>query len=148
MKKAIRFCAAALAAAAVFLSACSARTPISADDFQKKAEALGYTVAADASNSAGAQSYLSAVKSGTDTQISFLLFPDESAAQEQYETMKGDIAEESSPGSVDTATYNKYVAQKGELYYTVVRMDDTVLYCKGTVAKKDEIDGFVSAIKY
>lgn len=148
MKKTIRSCAALLAAAAVFLSACSARTPISADDFQKKAEALGYTVAVGTSNSTGAQSSLNAVKSDSDTQILFLLFSDESSAQEQYETMKTDIAAESGPGSVDSATYNKYVAQKGELYYTVVRMDGTVLYCKGTVAKKDEIDSFVSAIKY
>lgn len=148
MKKTIRFCAALLAASAVFLSACSARTPVSADDFQKKAEALGYTVAADASDTSGAKTGLNAEKSDTDTQISFLVFSDESSAQEDYETMKSGIAGESSPGSVDSATYNKYIAQKGELYYTVVRMNDTILYCKGTVANKDEIDSFVKEIKY
>lgn len=147
MKKTIRLCAAVLAAAAVFLSACSARTAASADGFQKQAEAAGYKVTSQTA-SAGAAKELTAAKDGSDTTITFFTFSDSSSAEQEYVTMKQDLTASGGSSTVDSATYNKYVAQNGELYYTLIRMDSTILSCKGTVDKKSEIDSFVSKIKY
>lgn len=149
MKKTAGFLAAALAAGLLILSACSARTPISNDDFQKKAEALGYQVTQDSSSSGSDAKSLTAAKSDSDTQIVFTTCADASAAQEQYSTLKDSLKTATAgSGNVDSDAYNKYTAQNGEIYYVLVRMDNTVLNCKGTVAKKDEIDSLVKAIKY
>ncbi|WP_326974912.1 hypothetical protein [Caproicibacter sp. BJN0012] len=148
MKKTAGFLTAALAACLLVLSACSARTPISSDDFQKKAEALGYKVSQDSSSSGSDAKTLTAAKSDSDTQITFTTFSDASAAQEQYASLKESLKATGGTSTVDSDSYNKYTAQNGEIYYTLVRMGDTLLNCKGTVGKKDEIDNFVKEIKY
>lgn len=148
MKKSAVFCAAVLAAAAVLLTACSARTPVSSDDFQKKAEAAGFTVAADASGSSDGVKSLSAVKSDADTEISFFEFSDGASAQDRYAALKKEVSASGDGNTVDSSAYNKYVGQNGEIYYTLVRMDNTVLSCKGTVTNKKLIDDFVGELKY
>ena len=147
MKKSAVFCAAALAAAVLF-SACSARTPVSSDDFQKKAEAAGFTVSADVSESSGAAKALNAVKDGEDTEISFFEFTDSAAARERYASLKKTLFPSGGGSAVDSSAYNKYAGRNGELYYTLVRLDNTVLSCKGTAANKKPIDDFISQIKY
>lgn len=146
MKKVIGFLAAVLAAAAV-LTACSARTPISADEFQKAAEDAGYEVAQDTSYGSNVKS-LVASKSDSDTQITFTVFADSSTASQKYASKKKSITVTDEGSIIDSDAYNKYTAQGGEIYYTLVRMDNTLLFCKGTVAKEDEIDSFVKQIKY
>lgn len=148
MKKTAGFLAAALAACFLILSACSARTTVSNDDFQKKAEALGYKVSQDSSPSGSDAKSLTAVKSDSDTQIIFTTFSDASTAQEQYTSLKESLKPAAGTGTVDSDAYNKYSAQNGEIYYTLIRMDNTLLSCKSTVTKKDEIDSLVKAIKY
>lgn len=147
MKKTAGFLAAALAACLLILSACSARTPISNDDFQKKAESLGYKVS-DSSSSGSDAKTMTATKSDSDTQITFTTFSDASTAQEQYASLKESLKATGGTGTVDSDAYNKYTAQNGEIYYTLVRMGNTLLDCKGTVGKKDEIDSLVKALKY
>ncbi|MCI1965543.1 MAG: hypothetical protein LKJ17_05355 [Oscillospiraceae bacterium] len=141
MKKTAAFLAAALAACLFILSACSARTPVSNDDFKKQAEALGYTVAQGTDS-------LSASKSETDTQIIFTTCSDSISAQEQYASLKDSLTVTGGESTVDSNAYNKYTAQNGEIYYTLIRMDNTVLNCKGTIAKKDEMNRLIKALKY
>lgn len=147
MKKSTALCAAALAAV-VFLAGCSARTPVAGKEFQQKAKALGYQVSAvDAGTSGGAKTYR-AVKDDGDTEAVFYECSDGSAAQERYALLKKGISSAGDGDAVDSSAYNKYVAQNGEIYYTVVRMDSTVLSCKGIVADKKPVDDLVSSLKY
>lgn len=148
MKKNAGFLAAALAACLLILSACSARTPVSNSNFQKEAKTLGFQVTQDSSSSGSDTGSLTATKSGSDTQITFTTYADASTAQEQYASLKDSLKATAGAGNIDSDAYNKYTGQNGEIYYVLVRMDDTLLYCKGTVAKKDEIDSLVKAIKY
>ncbi|WP_411675795.1 hypothetical protein [Caproicibacter sp.] len=147
MKKTAGLLAAVILSAALILSACSARTPISADDFQKKAEAAGYKVTQDTSYGSDAKS-LVASKSDSDTQITFAVFTDSTSAQQKYASLKKSLTVTGGESTVDADAYNKYTAENGEIYYTIIRMDNTLLDCKGTIAKKDEIDSFVKTVKY
>ncbi|OCN01227.1 hypothetical protein A7X67_07610 [Clostridium sp. W14A] len=147
MKKTAGLLAAVILSAALILSACSARTPISADDFQKKAEAAGYQVTQDTSYGSDAKSLL-ASKSGSDTQFAFTVFTDSSLAQQKYASLKKSLTVTGGESTVDADAYNKYTAENGEIYYTIIRMDNTLLDCKGTIAKKDEVDSFVKTVKY
>ncbi|MFU0832067.1 MAG: Lipoprotein [Oscillospiraceae bacterium] len=146
MKKVIGFLAAVLSMAAV-LTACAARTPISADEFQKAAEDSGYEITQDSSYGSDVTS-LVASKSDSDTKITFTVFSDSATASKEYISQKKSLAVTDGDNTIDSDAYNKYTAQSGEIYYTLIRMDNTLLFCKGTVAKKDEIDSFVKTIKY
>jgi archaellum component FlaG (FlaF/FlaG flagellin family) len=146
MKKAVGFLAAVLAIASV-LTACSARSPISADDFQKAAQDAGYEVTQDASYGSDAAS-LVASKSDSDVQITFTVFPDAITAKQKYASQKKSLAVSDGGSTIDSDAYNKYTVQNGEMYYTLVRLDHTLLVCKGTVSDKNEIDNFVKQIKY
>ena len=145
VKKTIGFLAAVLMTA-VLLTACSARTPISADDFQKKAESAGFQV--EQNNSYTDATSLVASKEDSSTQITFTVFSTSSTAEQQYVSLKKDLTVTDEKSLIDSSAYNKYVAQNGEMYYTLIRMDNTLLNCKGTTAEKDEIDDFVKDIQY
>ena len=139
---------AAVLAASVFLSGCSARTPASAEDFQKQAKALGYQVSEDTAETSETTKACLAQKDDADAVAVFYVFSDGSTAQERYALLKKGMSSAADGSTVDSSAYNKYVCRNGEIYYTIVRMDETVLSCKGTVARKDEIDSFVKALKY
>ena len=150
MKKLIKLCAAVLAAAALFaFTGCSARTPVTADEFKKQAEAAGFTVT-DSSASANAEKYLSAIKSETGTELAFLSFSSESTATEMYTNLKSSITSgtDGDAKNVDSSSYNKYTLVNGELNHILVRMNKTIVYGKATTTYKNQIEDFFSAIKY
>lgn len=148
MKKLVKLCAVLLAATVVSaFSGCAARTSISANDFQKQAKSAGYTVATASDTSSGASKVLSAKKDGTDVEICYYLFNTADAALTWYTTEKDGLSG-SGKTIVDSDAYNKYTLTNGEIYYLVVRMDNTGILCKTTLAKKDEADQFVKALKY
>lgn len=146
MKKTAAFLAIVLTAALIF-SGCSARTTMSTDDFKKKAEAAGYEVAKDASYGADTDS-LNASKSDSDTEISFTVFTSSSSAKRTYSSLKKGLTVTGGESTLDSDAYNRYTAQNGEIYYAIVRMDDTLLNCKGTLSEKDEIDQFINDVNY
>ena len=148
VKKALKFCAAVLTAAVLTVSSgCSARSAISADDFQKQAKGSGFSVSETANDNSGAERSLTALKDGTDVEIDYHIFSDESSAQNWYVAQKGSLAG-SGKVIVDSDSYNKYTLVNGEIDQTLVRMDKTAVLCKTTAAKKSEADNFLKAIHY
>ncbi len=148
MKKLVKFCAVLLAVTMVSaFSGCAARTTISADDFQKQAKSAGYTVSTASDTDAGASKVLSAKKDGTDVEICYYLFNTADVALTWYSSEKDELSG-SGKTIVDSDVYNKYTTTNGEIYYLVVRMDNTGILCKTTLAKKDEADQFVKSLKY
>lgn len=149
MKKFIKIVAAVLAAVSVMaVAGCSARTPLTADSFEKLAKGQGFKVeAAAASDSSGTKS-LTATKSESDTTITFTVFKDGSSAADQFSAQKKSVSPNGGGQSVDSATYSRYTVTNGELYYVIVRMDSTLLSCQAKVTNKDEADNLVKAAKY
>ncbi len=148
MKKAFQICLLALAAAAVFaLAGCSARSSVSYGDFEQKAKAAGFKVSEQAAPSEEVTKAFSATKDGSDTQLTFLTFDTLTDAQSWYFAQKNSLP---SGGKtlVDSDSYNKFTLSNGEIYYVLVRMDDTFLSCQTTVSRTDEIGSFLSSIGY
>lgn len=151
MKKIFKLCAVVLAAAAVFsFTACSARTPITADAFKKQAESAGFTVTDNSSTNAKVDKYLSAVKNETGTELMFISFKTDASAAEMYSTIKSSITEGTSgtTTNIDSSSYNKYTLINGELHHTLTRMGSTIVYGKTTSTYKNQVDDFLKAIKY
>ena len=124
------------------------RRAVSADTFKKEAGKEGFTVSEKTSSDSNVDKCLMASKKGSDTKIIYLSFGDSSSAHDSYTSMIGDVIPSGGKNAVDSDTYNKYSVSKGELYYTITRMDATIIYCSATVAKKGEADGFIKALKY
>ena len=151
LKKIFKLCAVVLAAAAVFsFTACSARTPVTADGFKKQAESSGFTVTDNSSTNTSVDKYLSAVKSETGTELVFISFKTEASASEMYSSIKKSITDGTSgtTTTVDSSAYNKYTLVNGELHHTLTRMGSTIVYGKTTSTCKNQVDDFMKAIKY
>lgn len=153
MKKLKKLAAVILTAAMVLsFAGCSARTPVSADEFSKQAKAQGFTVKDNSSSSSNADvdKYIDAVKSETQTEIVFISFKTESAAEEAFTSVKKNVSQgtNAKTTTVDSATYNKYTVSVGELNHTLIRMDSTIVYGKATAAYQNQVDGLLKAIKY
>ncbi len=151
MKKLIKFCAAVLAAVTMLsLTACSARSAITADDFSKQAKAQGFTVKESTSSNADVDKYLTATKEEAGTELVFISFKSDSAAESLYTSLKKSISEgaPATGKTLDSATYNKYTLANGELNHTLARMDATLVYGKANSTNQDQVDEFFKAIKY
>lgn len=152
MKKWTKLCA-ALLCAAVFLSAagCSARTPVTSDGFKKQAQAMGFEIESGASSQAadaGAQETVQASNAKTSTELVFQSFSDGDSAQAEYASLKKQLAPNGGGNAVESATYNKYTVTVGELFYTLTRMDNTVVFGKATLPNQKEVEDFFKVIKY
>lgn len=148
MKKAFKLCLLALAvSAAVVLGGCSARSSVSDGDFKQKAEAAGFKVSEKGAPSAEVTKDLSAAKDGSDTQYTFLTFDTAAHAQSWYFSQKENLPA-GGKTLVDSDSYNKFTLSNGEIYYVLVRTDNTFLSCQTTISKADEVNSFLSSIKY
>ena len=127
---------------------CAVRRAVTSDAFKKEAEKEGFTVSEKTSSDSDVSKYLIASKKGSDTKIVYLSFEGSSSAHDRYVAAIGDLIPSGGKDTVDSDTYNKYSVSNGELYYTIARMDATVIYCTTTVSKKSEADGFMKAMKY
>lgn len=149
MKKITKICAAVLAVALfTVFTACSARSTVSADDFQKQAKSAGFTVAAPSSDNSGATKSLAATKDGTDVEVDYHQFSDASSAENWYNQQKASLTQGTGKNVVDSDAYSKYTVTNGEIYYVLVRMDDTAIVCKSTTAKQSVVDGLLKTLKY
>jgi uncharacterized lipoprotein YehR (DUF1307 family) len=152
LKKLLKICAAVFALVTVFsLAGCSARTPITADEFTKQAKAAGFTVKEEsAASNLDVDKLISATKSEAGTEIIFVSVKTDSAAEDMYKSIKTSISKDTSgtTSNLDSATYNKYTLVNGELNHTLVRMNKTIVYGKANTSVKDQVDSFFKTINY
>jgi ABC-type glycerol-3-phosphate transport system substrate-binding protein len=149
MKKIWKICAVALSAAILTVFAgCSARTAISADEFQKQAKSAGYTVTEPENDSSAALKTYVATKDGSDVEIDFHSFANAYSAHNWYSDRKNSMKSGTTKTVVDSDNYSKYTVSNGEIRYVLVRVDKTVILCKAIASKAGEIDSFLNTIKY
>lgn len=110
---------------------------------------MGFTASEDApSLQTGAGETVRMVNAKTSTELVFLSFSDGDSAQAAYTALKKQFAPNGGGKAVESATYSKYTVTVGELFYTLGRMDETVVYGKATTANQKEVEDFFKAIKY
>lgn len=151
MKKIFKLCSAVLISAVVFcLAGCSARTPVTPDEFKKQAEASGFKVTESESSAGNVEKYASAVKPETETEIVFISFKDDTSAHDTYNSIKTGLTngEDKNTKNVDSSSYNKFTFQNGELSHTLVRMNKTIVYGKSTLSHTNEVEEVFKKIKY
>jgi hypothetical protein len=137
----------AVAVLTVF-AGCSARSAVSADEFEKQAKSAGFTVTTPESDSSGAEKSLTATKGGSDAEVDFHQFSDASSAQSWYSEQKSALTSGSGKNVVDSDAYSKYTLTNGEIYYAIARIDNTVIYCKTTIANQSAADNLLNALHY
>ncbi len=151
MKKIIKLCTALLAVVTLLsFVGCSARSPVTADEFTKQAKAQGFTVKEATAPNADVDKYLTATKAETGTEIVFISFKTDSAAESLYTSFKKNITDgtTATAKTLDSATYSKYTLVNGELNHTLVRMNGTIVYGKATSAHQNQVEDLFKAIKY
>ena len=151
MKKLFKFCAAVLAAVTVLsLAGCAARSPVTADEFTKQAKAAGFTVKEESTTNTEFVKYVSATKAETGTELVFISFKTDAAAEETYNSVKSNISTGTSGTSktLDSSSYCKYSLVNGELDHTLARMGSTIVYGKTTTTHQNQVDELFKAIKY
>lgn len=151
MKKLIKLCTAVLAVVTLLAFAgCSARSPITADEFTKQAKAQGFTVKEATSSNTDVDKYLTATKDETGTELVFISFKTDAAAESLYTSLKKSISDGTTVAgkALDSATYNKYTLVNGELSHTLARMNTTIVYGKATSVHQNQVDDFFKVIKY
>ena len=127
----------------LFCTGCSARTPVTAEEFETQASAVGFTVETPSVDPETYVSARTAYDQTIDMQIDFAVCKDQETATTTY---NGLTAERTT--NVDSAAYSKYTVENGELYFVIARIEDTVLYGTGKLAQRNKMDELLSAIQY
>lgn len=152
MKKTIHARIFALAmAVALFCTGCAARSPVSAEEFEAQATAVGFTVETPNVDPDVYPAARSAYDKTIDMQIDFAVCKDRQTATDTYNNIKeaiGAPATASKTSNVDSAAYSKYTVENGELYFVLARTEDTVFYGSGKLAQRNKMEELLKAIKY
>ncbi len=141
-----------LAACFFVFSGCSARSAATPDEFQSKAEEIGYTVTSqDISGMDNISSYLQAEKGSA--KIIFVEYKELSKAKEAYASLKSSIKSTiriDSPKEqvLDSDTYCKYIVSVGDMYHAAVLNSNTMFYAKATSGDQAEIEQLLKDIEY
>lgn len=151
MKNWIRLGAAALAlTAALACTGCAARTPVSSEEFQTHAESAGFLVQAPEMNSEDVVDFRIALDQEAGMEIDFAICKDQQTAVDTYNSIKNNIkmTDLAKTKNVDSSAYSRYTVENGEIYYVVVRLEDTVALGKGKIVHQNKMNTLFDSIKY
>ena len=131
-------------------TACAARTPVSAEEFEAQATAAGFEVQAPNVDSGAYVSARTAYDKTIDMQIDFAVCKDQQTATTTYNSLKDYMGspQNAKTSNVDSAAYSKFTMENGELYFVLTRIEDTVFYGSGKLAQRSKMDELIQAIKY
>lgn len=134
------------------VTACSAKSPVDAAAFKTVTEKYKLTNTDQTANNASVKSYVSAQDTAGTTAIQFIAYDSATGATELYNNFKQQIdsakPKYAQTSSIDTAAYNKYTLEVGEIYEVVVRMEQTIVYAKCDTKDKATVDNVLKGIKY
>lgn len=151
MKNWIRLGAVALAlAAALACTGCAARTPVSSEEFQTHAENAGFIVQAPETGSEDLVDFRIALDQEAGMEIDFAVCKDQQTAVDTYNSIKNNIkmTDLAKTKNVDSSAYSRYTVENGEIYYVVVRLEDTVALGKGKIIHQNKMNTLFDSIKY
>lgn len=142
-----------LALLAMSLTACSSKEAATADAFQKKLESLGYEVVditAQYAQFEHIQKALGLEKGGV--HIEFFKINSKDAATAMFNGNSERVKKFKSSGAVESSVsvsnYQTYSLTTDETYYTVSRIDDTLIYAYSSKEKKDVLQDILSGLDY
>lgn len=134
------------------VTACSAKSPVDAAAFKTVTEKYKLTNTDQTANNADIKSYVSAQNTAGTTAVQYIAYSSASGATELYNNFKKQV-DDAKPkyartSNIDTAAYNKYTLEVGEIYEVVVRMEHTIVYAKCDTTDRATVDNVLKGIKY
>lgn len=134
---------------------CLKKTAITSVDFTTEAKANDFTVT-DITDTANNPAILEAYSASDNEnyQIEFYVLSDETTSKDIFlinKTKLEDDAEEFnsiSKGELNILNYNKYNLSSETNYSTIIRVDNTFIFCSADVKYKDDIKNFISDLGY
>ena len=124
---------------------CSAKSAATAEQFQKAAEDVGYTV--EEQDAGGLVSIHMASKDDTSAMV-FYVCNSEDEAKNAFTRLKENLPDSVTPEEVDSSYYSKCTAENDESYYSIIRMGSTVLASAVELSEKDNVLSVVNALGY
>lgn len=134
------------------VTGCSAKSPVDAAAFKAVTEKYKLTNTDQQASNTSVKSYVSAQDAAASIAIQYIAYDSASGATELYNNFKKQV-DDAKPkyaktSAIDTATYNKYTLEVGEIYEVVVRMEHTIVYAKCDTKDKGTVDNVLRGIKY
>lgn len=129
---------------ALTLSGCSAKSAATAEQFQKAAEEVGYTV--EEQDAGSFESYHMASKG--DSSIAFYVCATEQDAKSALVNLKSNLPSGVTPEHIDSSYYSRYTAETEDTYYSIIRMGNTVMASAVELSEKGNVESVASALGY
>lgn len=123
---------------------CSAKSTATAEQFQSAAEEVGYTVEEQDKGS------LESIHLATyeESSIAFYVFSSEQDAKSALVNLKGNLPSDVTPEHVDSSYYSRYTAETEDLYYSLIRMGNTILASTVEPSEKEHLESIIDALGY
>lgn len=126
------------------IAGCSAKSTVTAEQFQAAAEEVGYTVE---EQDPGSLESIHFATSG-DSSIAFYVFSSEQDAKTALVNLKGNLPSGVAPEHVDSSYYSRYTAETEDLYYSLIHMGNTILASTVVPSEKEHLQSIVDALGY
>ncbi len=136
-------------AALLLLTGCSAKRPVTPEEFTSIAESLEFSVqdvTEDTTAAYNVESYLSA-SNNSAVFCHYVQFGDTQNAMEFYNSVKGEFGD-SITSNVDSSAYNKCTALAEDGFQILVRLEKTVVFSLGGAAYQSQGEEILEAIGY
>ena len=135
------------------LTACASKEPVTANDFQKKAEELGYTVYDVTEQYTGEAHILKSLAfEKDDIYMQFFEIDNIDNAKGVFNTNKINVESikngVATISEVNIGSYSKYTQKIGDKYNIVERVGTTFVYAESNKANAKILDDFLKDIGY
>ena len=138
------------------LTACGEKTKaVTQEDFKSKLKTLEYTVddrTDEVQKDTGIIEYYLAKAPRDIYMIEYFKLDSKDRAKQFYDDLQAKASSNKAEASVerteDTKNTNRYVLENGELFYTIIRVDDTLLYVSSETGYKHDIEKALIELGY
>ncbi len=126
------------------LPGCSAKSAATAEQFQKAAEEVGYTV--EEQDGGSLESIHLASKE--DSSMVFYVCDSDQEAKTALVNLKANLPSDVNADHVDSSYYSRYTAETEDTYYSIIRMGNTILASTVEPSEKDNLQSVINALGY
>lgn len=133
----------------LLLTGCSAKHPITPEEFTSIAEEQGYSVqdvTESTTSTYNVESYLSA-SNNSAVFCHYVQFGDTQSAMEFYNSVKSEFGD-SITSNIDSSAYNKCTAYAEDGFQILVRLEKTVVFSLGGAAYESQGEEMLKALGY
>ena len=134
------------------LVGCSAKTPLTAEEFTDLMEQAGYQIYDGSVENQGVMVFLPAVDPDDRFDIEFYVFYSSETAEYAFDGIKAGLKSQNGVWYMTTdiaaANYSRYSGTQNDIYYIVSRIDNTIIYVMTEAENKNEVNETLKTLGY